>query len=60
MRITYEEGDIAVVTTRSGKKYVGIYTHAPGIDYFWAPAIPGTAPNAMTDPDIAFEYLGSK
>jgi hypothetical protein len=55
---TAEEGDIAVVRTKSGRRYVGIYTLAPGIDYFWNPVISGTAPSALNDPDVAWVVIG--
>ncbi len=58
MRVVYDEGDIAIVTTESGHKYVGIYTLAPGIDYFWSPIIEGTGTNQFTDPDKSFEVIG--
>lgn len=58
--MTAEEGDIAIVTTRSGYRYVGVYTLAPGIDYFWASAIKDDhkANNQLVDPDESFEVIG--
>jgi hypothetical protein len=58
MYVTYEEGDIAVVTTKKGKKFVGIYTSAPGIDYFWHPVIEGTGGNMLTDSEVKIEVIG--
>lgn len=53
-----EPGDIAVVTTQSGHRFVATYTLAPGIDYFWLPVIEGTGRNMFTDPDVSFELIG--
>lgn len=60
MRIEYEEGDIAIVTTKSGYQYVGVYTYAPGIDYYWRPLIKhdNSANNQLVDPDDKIEYIG--
>lgn len=59
MKNVYEEGDIAIVTTESGHRYVGVYTLATGIDYFWNPVIKGTGTNQFTDPDKSVEVIGS-
>jgi hypothetical protein len=53
-----KENDIAVVTTASGKTYVGVYLLAPGIDYFWKPVIPGTGSNQIVDPDMSAVVIG--
>lgn len=53
------EGDLAIVTTESGRRFAAIYTLAPGIDYFWASVVPGTAPSMLVDPDVSFEILGN-
>lgn len=54
----FTEGDIAVVTKESGKQFVGVYTLAPGIDYYWKPVIEGTGGNALLDPDVSAEVIG--
>jgi hypothetical protein len=54
-----EEGDIAIVTTKSGRRFVAVWTLAPGIDYFWHPVIHGTAPSALKDPDVGFVVIGT-
>lgn len=56
--IDAQEGDIAVVTQKSGNKYVGVWTLARGIDYFWCPVVPGTGGNQLVDPDVSFEIVG--
>lgn len=54
------EGDIAVVTTRSGVKYVATYTLAPGIDYFWNPVIsPKGFLGSLIDPDESYVIIGT-
>lgn len=53
-----EEGDIAIVTTVKGRQYVGVYTLAPGIDYFWNAVVKGTAPNPLIDPEYTYEVIG--
>lgn len=52
------EGDIALVTQRDGTQYVGVYTLAPGIDYFWRPVIRGTGGHQLVNPDVAHEVIG--
>ena len=51
-------GDIAVVTTQSGKQYVGVWTLAPGIDYFWRRLVSKPKINSLVDPDVSFEITG--
>ena len=50
-------GDLAVVTTKSGVQYRGIYQLAPGIDHYWG-RLPGEVrPNALLDPDVSARPL---
>ena len=58
MKIDAQEGDIAIVTTKSGKQYVGVWTLAPGIDYFWRRLVPKPKINSLVDPDVDFEVIG--
>jgi hypothetical protein len=53
-----QEGDIALVTTRSGKQYVGVWTLAPGIDYFWSRVTNKPKINSLIDPDVSYEIIG--
>lgn len=53
-----ELGTLAIVTTQSGKRFVGEWCLATGIDYFWRAVIPGTAPNMLVDPDISWVVIG--
>lgn len=47
------EGDIGVVTTKSGYTYLAQWTLAPGIDYYWRP-LPGFKPpfSWFLDPEV--------
>lgn len=53
----FKPGDVAMVTTRSGREYVGVYTYAPGIDYFWRHLDGAERGTGLTDPDIDARLL---
>lgn len=46
----WEEGDEAIVTTRSGHTFKARFTLAPGIDYFWNPVVESVQTNYLADP----------
>jgi hypothetical protein len=56
--ITPQLGDIAIVTTKSGKQYVGVWSLAPGIEYFWCRVVRKPKINSLIDPDVDFEVIG--
>jgi hypothetical protein len=48
----WNEGDYAMVTTRSGVEHIAVYTLAPGIDYYWRSLLKPQK-NGLTDPDVS-------
>ncbi len=59
MKNEIELGSIALVTKKSGYQYVGIWSLAPGIDYYWSPVVPATRGlHHITDPDVSFDVIG--
>jgi hypothetical protein len=58
MEVEPQLGDIAIVTTKSTKQFVAVWTYATGIDYFWRPVISGTGTNVLVDPEVGFELIG--
>ena len=55
----WEVGQRAVVTTRSGRRYLATYEYAPGIDFFWSPVEGQASPlrehSALVDHDVSAE-----
>lgn len=61
MKIVYELGDIAIVTTKKGRKFLAVYTLAPGIDTYWRPIWkPEILESALADPEVSIEYIGKE
>lgn len=55
----YEEGDIAIVTTKKGRRFVAKYTLAPGIDYYWNPVLGREGLESIfVDPEVDVEVIG--
>lgn len=54
-----ELGDIAIVTTKSGYKFVGEFKDC-SIDCIWVPIIRDDkrANNQLRDPDVSWEIVG--
>jgi hypothetical protein len=51
------EGDIAIVTKSNGRQYVGIWTLAPGIDWFWR-EVPDAIGDALWNHDVSYKVIG--
>lgn len=55
---TYTEGDMAIVTQKDGSRYMGVYTLAPGIDYYWRSIFPDDGYDQLVNPDVSAEIVG--
>lgn len=54
-----ELGDIAIVTTSKGRKFVAVYTSAAPIDHFWNPVIKDDRlESVFRDPEVSFKIIG--
>lgn len=58
--MTPEFGDIAIVTTRSGHRFVAVWTDGSPIDYYWLPLLreDKAAWRQLADPDESYEIIG--